>query len=66
MKPMPHTAAELVDELEAAYPPACMSEQDTVAGHQRYAGQVELIQALRRRLIWSEEEATATAILAKM
>lgn len=66
MKPMPYTALDLLVELEADYAPACMRENDSVTTHHRYAGKVELIQDLRRRLEWSENEATAHQILAKL
>jgi len=66
MKPLPHTAEELIAELELAYPPACIGPQDSLNDHLRYAGRVDLIQDLRRRFQWSQEEATAAQLMAKL
>jgi hypothetical protein len=68
MTPIPLYAEDLVEELEAAYPPACKQEQESLEAHARYAGMVELVQNLRRRITWaSDTDASnlATKILNK-
>jgi len=63
---MPHTAEDLLIELEVAYPPRCKDSQESLEEHARYAGQVELIQNLRRRFTWTNEEPTDKQLLAKL
>lgn len=57
MDPIPNSAAELIEELEALYPPACKDPNESLEQHARYAGAVELTQALRLRLDWTRQNA---------
>lgn len=43
---LPHTAYELIDLLDKAYPARCISATDTMAQAQRYAGARDLIDGL--------------------
>ncbi len=55
MKPIPHEAKELIEDLEAANPPKCKDPNESLEQHARYAGRVELIEELRIRLDWTEK-----------
>lgn len=50
MKVLPNTVPELLDDLEASYPPVCKKADESLEEHSRYAGKVELVAELRRRL----------------
>lgn len=43
----PPVPQELVEYLEAAFPPRCMQAGEGLEDHLRYAGKVELVSALR-------------------
>lgn len=40
----------MLERLEEQYPPRCRKQGEDELVHERYAGKVELIQELRRRL----------------
>lgn len=57
MNPIPMDVEALIKELESYYPPRCIGPQDTLEVAHRYAGAVELVQALRLRFDWTREHA---------
>lgn len=50
MKGLPTDTHTLLERLEEQYPPRCRKIGEDELVHERYAGKVELIQELRRRL----------------
>ena len=54
MTPIPTEVADLIAELEAMYPPRCVSPNENVNDAHRYSGQVDLVQALRLRYEWTK------------
>lgn len=50
MKVLPSNVPELIAELEAAYPARCIKPEESPEAAHRYAGKVDLIVELRRRL----------------
>ena len=46
----PYVPGDLVDYLEASYPPRCKGVDESLEAHARYAGAVELIATLRARV----------------
>lgn len=63
MTPIPSDVEALIKELESHYPPRCIGPQDRLEDAHRYAGAVELVQALRRRYDWTRETAMPKEIL---
>lgn len=57
MNPIPQDVESLIKELESFYPPRCIGPQDRLEDAHRYAGQVELVQALRLRFDWTRDRA---------
>lgn len=53
---LPVLAEDEVAKLEAIFPPRCLRADEDVAGHHRYAGMVELVQALRAALYATTNE----------
>lgn len=50
MRGLPTDTETLLQRLEEQYPPRCRKVGEEELAHERYAGKVELIQELRRRL----------------
>jgi hypothetical protein len=50
MKPIPNDSEALIRELAEAYPARCIGPQDTLEAAHRYAGAVEVVEALVKRL----------------
>ena len=48
--PWPGLSETLVAHLETLFPPRCLAPNENVAEHHRYAGKVELVQAMRQHL----------------
>lgn len=63
MNPIPDGAQALIEELEELFPPKCKDPHESLEDHARYAGAVELVQALRLRLDWTRENARVTDIV---
>ena len=63
MRPLPDSALEIIEDLEENYPPRCKSPDESLEEHARYAGQVALIEALRYRYEWTQENARAGDLL---
>ena len=63
MKIIPYASKDLIAELEEMFPPRCVDPGDTLASASRYAGSVELVQTLRARLKWTEQNATPAETL---
>lgn len=62
MTPIPNSAYELIEELEGIYPPKCKDPNESLEQHARYAGAVELVEALRLRANWTKENARVSDI----
>jgi len=43
---LPHLAADLIAELDAAFPPKCIGKDESPADAHRYAGKRELVEFL--------------------
>ncbi len=50
MRGLPTDTETMLQILEEQYPPRCRKAGEDELSHERYAGKVELIQELRRRL----------------
>ncbi len=50
MKPLPHTAIQLVEELAKSIPQRCIQPGETLEAAHRYAGQRDLVESLLLRL----------------
>lgn len=57
MNPIPNSVVELIEELEEMFPPACKDPNETLEQHARYAGRVELIEEIRTRYDWTQQNA---------
>lgn len=55
MRPIPDSTRDLLDDLEEHYPARCKSPDESLEDHLRYAGMVELIDVLRQRYEWTQE-----------
>ncbi len=51
MKPWPILTNAQVSALEERFPPRCLSPNETVEDHLRYAGKVDLIATLRSAVV---------------
>jgi hypothetical protein len=63
LNPLPDTVEDLIKELETLYPPRCVAVGDTLEAAHRYAGSVELIEALRIRFNWTRDNALPKELL---
>lgn len=50
MRGLPTDTETMLETLEEQYPPRCRRKGEDELDHERYAGKVELVQELRRRL----------------
>jgi hypothetical protein len=53
---IPGLNEELVEHLEAIFPPRCQNITENGNAHQRYAGKVELVELLREHLTRRNQE----------
>lgn len=58
----PEVPEDLVEFLEAIYPPKCMDRVTSVEEHLRYAGAVELVELLRFKVEETKELASTDAL----
>ena len=62
MKNLPVTSTELIEALDALYPPRCIGPDETPIEAHRYAGKRELIDGLKARLAATEKRALKDAL----
>ena len=55
MRPLPETAKDLIEDLEANYKPRCKAPHEDAEEHAFYAGQVALVEVLRQRYDWTQQ-----------
>ena len=63
MRPLPDTVADLLADLEAAYPPRCKDPSESLEQHVNYAGAVQLVTDLRVRYEWTRQNQRMQDIL---